>query len=374
MAGQQDREINMTRTLWPAHDPEFTRRMLLRLGALAGANSVLASIPGGASAAGSEFAGKSVTFASWGGSFQDAQAACYCAPFAAATGAKVLQAGPVEYAKLRTMVQSGQPVWDLVDITIEFLYTASKDGLFEKIDPAVAHVDRVKPEFRHEYGVGDIVWSYNIAYSSAAFPDEKGPQNWADVFDVARFPGTRTLRDRVAPMLEIALMADGVAPDKLYPLDVDRAFRKLDTIKKNTIWWTTNSQPQQLFTDGEVSCGLILNGRAYDAVQKGAKLTLVWNQNIQSVDYLVIPKGSRNRDVAMGLIGEMTVAENQAKLASLIAYSPTNPDAFKTIDPAISPWLSTNPENANKGFVINAEYWRDQYENLAERWQTWKLS
>jgi putative spermidine/putrescine transport system substrate-binding protein len=133
-------------------------------------------------------------------------------------------------------------------------------------------------------------------------------------------------------------------------------------------------QSQQLFTDGEVTCGLILNGRAYDAVQKGAKINLVWNQNIQSIDYLVIPKGSRNRDVAMALIGEMTVAENQAKLANLIAYSPTNPDAFKTIDPAISPWLCTNPENASKGFLSNAEYWRDHYEELAERWVAWKLS
>ena len=37
----------------------------------------------------------------------------------------------------------------------------------------------------------------------------------------------------------------------------------------------------------------------------------------------------------MALIDEMTVAENQAKLANLIAYSPTNPDAFKTVDPAL---------------------------------------
>jgi len=357
----------MKNTTWQPHDPEFTRRMLLRLAALA-------PIAGSAQAAGQEFAGKSVTFASWGGSYQDAQTSCYCAPFTTATGAKVVQAGPVEYAKLRTMIQSGQPLWDVVDITIEFLYTAAKDGLFEKIDPAAAHVDRIEPKFRHEYGLGDIVWSYNIAYSPTAFPDGKGPQNWADVFDLKRFPGTRTMRDRVAPMLEVALMADGVAPDKLYPLDVDRAFKKLDTIKKNTIWWTTNSQSQQLFTDGEVTCGLILNGRVYDAVQKGAKITLVWNQNIQSVDYLVIPKGSKNRDVAMALIGEMTVAENQAKLANLIAYSPTNPDAFKSIDPALSPWLSTNPANAAKGFVINAEYWRDKYEQLAERWTAWKLA
>ena len=100
----------------------------------------------------------------------------------------------------------------MVDITIEFLYTAAKDGLFEKIDPAVAHVDRIKSEFRHEYGVGDIVRSYNIAYSPSAYPDGKGPQSWAEVFDVKRFAGTRTLRDRVAPMLEIARQSAASAP------------------------------------------------------------------------------------------------------------------------------------------------------------------
>lgn len=361
---------------WQGHDPAFSRRALLRGLALAAGSGVVAKgvmSADGARAAG-RFTGRTVAFASWGGSYQDAQAASYCAPFAAETGAKVIQAGPVNYAKLRTMVQNGAPVWDVADITIEFLYSAAKDGLFEKIDTGIVHVDRIDPKFRHEYGVGDIVWSYNIAYDPQAFPDGKGPQSWADVFDVKKFPGQRTLRDRVAPMLEIALLADDVPADKLYPLDVDRAFRKLDTIKDHVIWWKTNSQSQQLFTDREVSCGLILNGRAYDAVKKGAKITLVWNQNIQSVDYLVVPKGSKNKDAAMGLIDEMTKAENQAKLANMIAYSPTNPAAFAAVDKDLAPWLSTNPANAAQGFVINAEYWRDRYEALAERFTRWKLS
>ena len=130
----------------------------------------------------------------------------------------------------------------------------------------------------------------------------------------------------------MALLADGVAPDKLYPLDVDRAFKKLDGIKAQTVFWTTNSQSQQLFVDREVVAGIILNGRVYDAAQKGAKIALSWEQNIQAVDYLVVPRGSKNRAAAMRLIDTMTVAENQAKVANLIAYSPTNLEAYKTID------------------------------------------
>jgi putative spermidine/putrescine transport system substrate-binding protein len=356
---------------WSGHDPEFSRRALLTAAGALGLAGIVAPV-GGARA--KPFDGKSVTFASWGGAFQDAQKVAYCDPFAAESGATVVQAGPVDFAKFRTMVQSGQPVWDVADVTIEFLYNGAKDGLFEKIDKKAVHLDRIDPAYVHEHGVGDIVWSYNIAYSTTAFGAANHPRTWAEVFDVKRFPGTRTLRDRVAPMMEIALMADGVPPDKIYPIDADRAFKKLDTIKKNTIFWETNSQSQQLFTDGEVSCGLILNGRAYDAIKKGAKMGLEWNQNIQSVDYLVVPKGSKRLELAMALIDSMTVAENQAKVANLIAYSPTNPKAFATIDKEVAPWLSTNPDNAKQGFIINAEYWRDNLQKLQERWESWKLS
>jgi putative spermidine/putrescine transport system substrate-binding protein len=230
------------------------------------------------------------------------------------------------------------------------------------------------PAYVHEYGVGNIVWSYNIGYNTQVFTGDNHPKSWADVYDVKKFPGKRTLNAGVSPNIEIALMADGVDPKNLYPLDVDRAFKKLDTIKRDVIFWETNSQSQQLFIDGEVACGTILNGRAYDAVKKGGKLAIEWNQNIQSIDYLVVPKGSKNRDVAMHLIDEMTLPENQAKVANLIAYAPTNQQAFSAIDPAIAPWLSTNPQNADKGFLVNAEYWRDNLKTLTERWELWKLS
>ena len=119
---------------------------------------------------------------------------------------------------------------------------------------------------------------------------------------------------------------------------------------------------------------MILNGRAFDAAKKGAPIAVSWEQNIQSVDYLAVPRGSRNRAAAMRLIDTMTLADNQAKLANLIAYAPTNPAAFESIDKAVEPWLSTAPANVEKGFVINAAYWRDNQKALMERWAAWKLS
>ena len=173
---------------------------------------------------------------------------------------------------------------------------------------------KLPAKFVHEYGIANIVWSYNIAYNKDAFPDGKHPKNWAEFLDTAKFPGRRALRDRVNPMLEIALLADGVPFDKLYPLDVDRALKKLEPFRKSAVWWTTNSQSQQLMVDGECSLGILNNGRIYDVVQKGAKIGIEWNQNLQSVDYLVVPRGSQaSRMPQWRLIAEMMVPESQAR-------------------------------------------------------------
>jgi putative spermidine/putrescine transport system substrate-binding protein len=351
------------------------RRVVVMLGQAAASTVVGLAIPTrGRADMAKPLQGSTVVFASWGGGYQAAQKAAFCEPFAERTGAAVVQDGPVDYGKYRTMLKSGAPSWDVVDVTIDFLYSAAKDDAFEKIDPAIVDLKRIDPRYVHEYGVGDIVWSYNLGYSATAYGDATRPRSWADLFDLQKFPGRRMLRDRVAPMLEIALLADGVPKDKLYPLDVDRAFRKLDTIKPQSVFWTTNSQSQQLLVDGEVTLGVIINGRLFDAVQKGAKLGMEWNQALQSVDYLVLSKGSKNRAAGMALINQMTTAEAQARVANDMALAPTNPDAFALIKDEVKPWLSTNPAYASQSLLIDEVYWRDNLKSLTDRWTQWKLS
>lgn len=345
-----------------------TRRTLLAGAAAAAATPLVARAQSG-----QDLKGTTVVFASWGGAYQEAEKAAYCDPFEKATGAKVIQDGPMNNAKFRAMASSGSPDWDVVDITGAFLEVATKDGLLEKIDTKLVNTGRIDPRFVTEYGVGCIVWSYNLGYSTTAFPNG-APKTWADMYDLKKFPGKRTILDQPVASMESALLADGVAPDKLYPIDADRAFKKLNEIKKDTVFWSTNSQSQQLFVDREVVAGIILNGRVYDAAQKGAKIALSWEQNMQAVDYLVVPKGSKNRAAAMRLIDTMTLPENQAKVANMIAYSPTNLEAYKSIDAKLEPWLCTTPENTKKGFVVSQAYWRDNLKDMTERWTAWKLA
>ncbi|MFX7784760.1 extracellular solute-binding protein, partial [Acinetobacter baumannii] len=62
--------------------------------------------------------------------------------------------------------------------------------------------------------------------------------------------------------LEAALIADGVPMDQLYPLDLDRAFKKLDQIKSHiSLWWTTGAQSVDVIASGEVDMGVAWDSR-----------------------------------------------------------------------------------------------------------------
>ena len=86
-----------------------------------------------------------------------------------------------------------------------------------------------------------------------------------------RFKGARALAAFPQGMLELALLADGVAPSKLYPLDVERALKKISAIKDDVaVWWTTGAQSAQVLKDGEVDMIAIWGSRMSAALESGA--------------------------------------------------------------------------------------------------------
>ena len=85
----------------------------------------------------------------------------------------------------------------------------------------------------------------------------------ADFFDVEKFPGKRSLYKWGAGMWEAALLADGVAPDKLYPLDLERAHDKIAAFKDNIVsYWGGGAESQSVLMNGEASMAMIWSTRA----------------------------------------------------------------------------------------------------------------
>ena len=52
-------------------------------------------------------------------------------------------------------------------------------------------------------------------------------------------------------------MADGVAGDALYPLDMDRALAKIKSIKDDSLYWGSGSEAHSMCVNGEVTMGMI---------------------------------------------------------------------------------------------------------------------
>lgn len=311
-----------------------------------------------------------MVFTSWGGTTQDAQAAAWAEPFAETTGTAVVQDGPTDYGKLRAMVEAGAVTWDVVDVEYDWALQACAQGLLEPLDFSVIGRDALDPRFVSDCAVGSFYFSFVLGYNPASFPDEQ-PATLADLFDTERFPGKRTFYQWAAPgVIEAALLADGVAPEDLYPLDLDRAFAKLDTVKDDIVWWSGGAQSQQLLASGEAPIGFFWNGRLAALEADGLDVGVVWDQNVTAADALVVPKGAPNRDAAMRFIANATSAEAQAEFAAQSGYAPINLGSADLMDPAVR---ATLPD-AQTAPQINADmqYWADNRDEIGARWYEWQ--
>ena len=329
----------------------------------------------GAGAAGA--AGK-LAVVSWGGAYQDGQKIIYFEPAKAAGIDMVDESWDGGVGVLRAKVQGGNAGWDVVQVESDELEIGCEEGLYEKLDfSKIGGADAYMPEAVHKCGVGAIVYDFVLGYDKDKIPADKAPKSWSDFFDTKTWPGKRALRMGAKTTLEIALMADGVPADKVYEVlrteaGVDRAFKKLDTIKKDLVFWKSGAQPPQFLAAGEVVMTSVYNGRI-DAANKKDKRNfgIVWNQALYTIDSWVILKGSPNMKAAYDFLAVAGKPENQAKLPNYIAYGVTTKASTALIDKARLPDLPTAPDNLAKAKMIDTEFWLEANDKLTERFNKW---
>jgi putative spermidine/putrescine transport system substrate-binding protein len=311
-----------------------------------------------------------IVFTSWGGTTQQAQKKNWTDPFTAASGIKVVMDGPTDYGKFKAMVESGNVVWDVVDVEGDFAARAAKDGLLEPIDYTVVQKGSLDSRFSGTHHVGSFYYSFVLGFNKDTYKTAQ-PASWNDLFDMKAYPGKRTLYKWSAPgVLELALLADGVPADKLYPLDVERAFKKLDTIKSQIVWWTGGAQSQQLLASGEAPIGMFWNGRVSAVESTGSNVGISWNQNLTAADVLVVPKGSKNKAAAMKFLASATSAKAQADFATETAYAPVNTDAKALMTPAA---VKNLPDQFTKTQInLNLAYWAENRDAIGKRWYAWQ--
>src|SRR3977135_2224372 len=136
-----------------------------------------------------------IVVASWGGSRTPVMREVMFKPFEAATGIRVKDDGPPEAAKVKAQADSGNITWDVLDTDIPAILTMAKNNLLAPIDYAKldnSKLDKIPKVLHHEYGLGHLIYGFNIVYNTKTFPTGKHPQSWADVWDGNMFKGGRS--------------------------------------------------------------------------------------------------------------------------------------------------------------------------------------
>ena len=268
-------------------------------------------------------------------------------------------------AQIRTQVGSLNVKWDVVNIEIGHAIRACKEGLLEKIDHSVlgrSAVDDFYPDALQDCAVGQIIAAIVIAYNPDQLSSAK-PSTVADFFDVERFPGARGLRNSPVGNLEWALMADGVPVDQVYQVlstdsGVDRAFKVLDRIKENIVWWEEGSQPLELLLNRKVVMTSAYSGRIFNAIRdRSEDLAIVWDGQVRDAEVWVIPKGTANLKEALDFIVFASDPKRMAVHAELNAYAPVRKSAMAFVDDSVREYLPTAKENVGNVIGMGYKWW-----------------
>ncbi|QDZ12772.1 ABC transporter substrate-binding protein [Devosia ginsengisoli] len=322
-----------------------------------------------------------------GGAFADALIEAFVKPFEEETGIKV-NAVKAEIGSQRwgLAVETNTVDWDVgLTNTLTGPQLAAA-GTMIPIDYSLydqRELDGIAPQFRRDWGVGAQVSALVLAYNTETLPEGKRPQSWADFWNVEGFPGVRTMMMPYvgSSSLPEALVADGVPLDQVYPLDVDRAFSKLDEIKPHIRkWWATASDAQQMFNAGEVDMGLSFDGRIVALQKAGVPVEFTFNGARYYSAMWAIPKGAKNVADAQRFIEFATRGEHQATLARIMGYAPANSTAFDYLPEELAATLVTAPGNIDKAYPIDGDWYSEvgpdgktNGERITERWQDWIL-
>lgn len=319
---------------------------------------------------------KQITVADPGGAYGEAFRKAFYDPFEKATGIRVInvarEAEPT--AQIKAIVETKSYTWDASILTEAARDILQGQNLLDPIDLTPEDTKGIVPAAVTPYWLGTDIYATLFAYRTDRFKGE-APQSWADFWDVKRFPGRRSLSKSPIDTLEQALLADGVPADKLYPLDLDRAFKSLDKIKPHVaVWWAGGAQSAQIIQSGEVDMVAIWNGRAQSILDGGAPIKMVWNQGIYGIEGFAIPKGGPRVAAVRQFIKFCANAERQAAYTQFLSYGPTNTDAYKYISKERAAILPSSPDNLKNMFKQNEKWWGENRAKALERFNTWLLS
>jgi putative spermidine/putrescine transport system substrate-binding protein len=300
----------------------------------------------------------------------------FVAPLTGTTGIKAT-AGvwPGGIEALTRQAKSSGNSWDLVMVDGEELAAGCAGGLFEKLDwSQIGGRDHYLPIAVSDCGVGATLSTLVLAWDRDKLA---GSASWADFWDVTRFPGKRGLHKGVRGNLEIALMADGVAPGDVYKVlatsdGVDRAFRKLDQLRPYVVWWNTPEDSSRILASGDV----LMTSAPGAAIGEATRAThrnfaVQWADSLMDVLSWTILKGSPEAREATQFLYFSGTPAIEARLPALAAGGGLAKGASDFVPPELAAMSPTSPANIQSALRLDVAFWQSNLAKLRQRFDTW---
>lgn len=306
-----------------------------------------------------------------GGALEEAFKAAYFDTFQKKTGIQILGAPYMDTARVKAMVENNAVDVDILNIDATEAAALARLGLLEPIDYGAFDKSPLLPVAAKEHYVLVDVAAYIMAWNTKTFSAETRPKDWAEFFNPSAKEGQRSLWKLAPQTLEVAAMGGGQARDKLYPIDLDSAFKSLDGLKADLTWWTSGAQAAQLVIGGEVDVGTVWNGRVFKAKNDGAPVDYTFDNALYVCDAMVIPKGAKNKKEAMEFLANMVDATNQATFSKTIPYGPVNTKSFELLDAKTLELLPNSPQNGKTAVFQDFDYWAEKGPEIFERFNKW---
>jgi putative spermidine/putrescine transport system substrate-binding protein len=325
--------------------------------------------------AGPDAAGGAVrlTYVSYGGSGQDAQIKAFQEPYAAAhPDVTFVNSSPADVAQVKAQVTSGVVQWDVVSVAPAAAQQHC-GTLFEKLSLPGLNTGDFVPKAIGECYVGNFGNASPFAYNADKYPDPaKAPQTIKDFFDTAKFPGKRgVITNLQNGILEYPLLAEGVAPDKLYPLDVDRALNKWATIRKDTVFAPNVGALQQAASSGQVDMFLLSDSRLIALLNENKNIKIVWDATVVSVNALAVPLGTKHKETAQDFLRSLVQPEPVAKISEMLGTVPVNLKAKPNLTPNGKLVEVYGPANTGKTVVQDIDWYAQHWDEVTTKLNNW---
>lgn len=343
------------------------------LATMAGCGGQSSSASGSAPAAASD----EIVIEGGTGLFADCLRTQYYDAYTEATGTTVLEA-PEDDGIVRPQLaaETGSYQVDVDFVSSPDLVEKNGPEILEEIDYSLVPKDEIIEGLALDYGVGVNPNALVLGYNEDFLPEGQTPEGIEDFFDLEKFPGKRAIFEFLeSHTIALALLADGVPAEELVPFDYDRAFAKLDTIKDELVFAQSGTDARSLLDSGEAPIQITFASRIKESIDAGGHAGIAWDGFSLFSDFMVIPKGDPNGELAMDLVAFISSKEVSGNMSQCVAIGPANTQA--AVNPDVEDFLPTSHLDERHVVLTSPDFlaWTTEHsEEIFNKFQEWRTS